>query len=71
MPRPGVFRAGAAVYPSKIHVKLPAENFFVVLLFCSSMAILLTCRSMMPQGEYTNCYLTRSWRKNCAAVNKE
>ena len=39
--------------------------------FCSSMAILLTCRSMMPQGEYTNCYLTRSWRKNCAAVNKE
>ena len=33
MPRPGVFRAGAAVYPSKIHVKLPAENFFVVLLF--------------------------------------
>ncbi len=33
MPRPGVFRAGATVYPSKIHVKLPAENFFVVLLF--------------------------------------
>lgn len=65
MPRPRVFRAGAAVYPSKIHVKplskivghlhsrtvpvlrqkpqrfkfiveavkLPAENFFVVLLF--------------------------------------
>ena len=33
MPRPGVFRAGAAVYPSKIHVKLPAEDFFVVQLF--------------------------------------
>ena len=65
MPRPRVFRAGAAVYPSKIHVKplskivghlhsrtvpvlrqkpqrfkfiveavkLPAKNFFVVLLF--------------------------------------
>ena len=33
MPRPGVFRAGATVYPSKIHVKLPAEDFFVVLLF--------------------------------------
>ena len=65
MPRPRVFRAGAAVYLSKIHVKplseivghlhsrtvpvlrqkpqrfkfiveavkLPAENFFVVLLF--------------------------------------
>ena len=33
MPRLGVFRVGVTVCPSKIHVKLPAEDFFVVLLF--------------------------------------